>query len=184
MPARYKVNSRKAVEVILWLAERQDPIDFYHVLKVVFFADKFHLNNYGRPIVGDTYEAKNHGPVAKTIYDILKQDALELQALDAYSEGANAGPPFEIRNRYWVHPNRPADKKLLSRSDIEALQWAFEKYGAMSFRKLEQITHDDPSWKNAYNAGVIMAYEDFLDDGPSREARIEDLQETAPNVAF
>jgi uncharacterized phage-associated protein len=184
MPARYRVNTRKAVEVILWLAEKQAPIDFYHVLKVVFYADKYHLNAYGRPIVGDTYGAFNHGPVATTVYDILKQDALEVQAFDAYTEGSNDNLPFEVRDRYWVHPKREANKLLLSKSDMEALDWAFGEYGSLPFKKLERLTHDEPSWKNAYNSGNFMLYEDLVDDGPSKANRIEDLEETASNIAF
>lgn len=41
----------------MWLAEKHTPIDFYHVLKVVLFADKYYLNTYGRPTPGDIYEA-------------------------------------------------------------------------------------------------------------------------------
>jgi hypothetical protein len=49
-------------------------VDFHTVLKVLFFADVNHLNNYGRPIVGDDYVALPHGPVPQTTYDILKAD--------------------------------------------------------------------------------------------------------------
>src|SRR4051794_37148117 len=98
MSAVYRVNPRKALEVILWLAHRQSPIDFYHILKMVYFADKYHLNIYGRPVVGDRYEAKNYGPVPTAVYDILKGDGLALQALDEYAESPNDGQPFRVEN--------------------------------------------------------------------------------------
>src|SRR6476620_7082417 len=121
MSALYRVNPRKALEVILWMTEQQRPIDFYHILKVIYFADKYHLNAYGRPVLGDTYDALSHGPVARTVYNLLKGDGLELQALDEYSGGLNDQDPFEVKGRYWVYGNRPCNRGALSESDIEAL---------------------------------------------------------------
>jgi uncharacterized phage-associated protein len=83
MHAWYNVNTRKALETILWFVQRQGwPIDFFYILKALFFADKKHLNEYGHPILGDTYEAYLHGPVARTVYSLMKQDdPLETQFL-------------------------------------------------------------------------------------------------------
>jgi uncharacterized phage-associated protein len=125
----YRVNPRKALEVVLWLTERRNPIDFYHILKVIYFSDKEHLDTYGRPVVGDVYDAFNHGPVGRTVYNLLKGDGLELQALDAYSPGSNDDAPFTVKDRYWVHANRRWNRDLLSESDIQALSRAYETYG-------------------------------------------------------
>ena len=41
----------------------------------MFFADKEHLLDYGRPITGDSYVAMEHGPVPTSTRDILKFDS-------------------------------------------------------------------------------------------------------------
>ena len=56
--ARYAVHTAKAVETIVWLANAKPGIDVYHVVKCAFFADKDHLNRFGRPIAGDDYDAE------------------------------------------------------------------------------------------------------------------------------
>src|SRR5690606_9928660 len=78
---RFRTNPEKALEVILWFASKREGIDFHSILKLLFFADKYHLNGYGRPIVGDQYKALPYGPVAQTTYDILKREPLVLEEL-------------------------------------------------------------------------------------------------------
>lgn len=67
MTIQFRTNARKALEVILWFAQR-GRTDFHGILKLLFFADKHHLNAYGRPIVGDQYKALPYGRVAQTTY--------------------------------------------------------------------------------------------------------------------
>src|SRR5215216_2210354 len=117
MAIRFKTNPQKALEVILWFANARQGIDFHSVLKLLFFADKEHLNAYGRPIVGDRYNALPYGPVAQTTYDILKRDPLALESLGV--EDAS-DLPFEVRRGYRVYPKRAPDSRKLSESDLEA----------------------------------------------------------------
>ncbi len=91
MSIRFRFNAKKAVEVILWFAERRPGISFHTLLKLLFYADKRHLNRYGRPITGDDYIAMQYGPVASTTYDMLKGAPLALE----YLEGET---PFEVRD--------------------------------------------------------------------------------------
>ena len=44
----------------------------YHVLKVIYFADKEHLSKYGRLICDDSYVALTHVPVPRRFFDIIK----------------------------------------------------------------------------------------------------------------
>lgn len=185
MSAFYNVNPRKALEVILWMTGKRNPIDFYHILKIIYFADKYHLNAYGRPVLGDTYDALNHGPVARTVYNLLKGDGLEFQALDEYSMGLNDDMPIEVRGRYWVHGRRDWNQSLLSESDVEALTQAFNNYSAKSFRELERITHEERGWLNATAEGrSVMRYEDLVEDSLDKPDRLADIQEASRHVVF
>jgi uncharacterized phage-associated protein len=174
MRAWYNVNPHKALETIVWFANQRDPIDFYHILKVLFYADKYHLNKHGRPILGDTYEAFPHGPVARTVYSLLKRDdALEAQFLSDHARLAD-DDAFEVKRRYWVSPLRATDLRCFSRSDLEALEWSFRQYVDMSFDELEELTHKEPAWRNARESGGNMKYEDMLEGGENeRERNVE-----------
>ena len=41
-------------------------------LKLVYFADRYHLRRYGRPVIGDEYLAMQYGPVPSNTKDIAE----------------------------------------------------------------------------------------------------------------
>lgn len=172
MRARYPANMAKALEVVLWLADKDPEIDFHKILKLLFFADKYHLNKYGRPIVGGTYLADIYGPVSQPVYLILREEPLTAEMLER-----NGEPPFKVVSRYKVRAERSANRRLLSASDAEALDHAHRLYGHLSFREITELSHDEFAYQNA--DGGEMRYEDFLEDGPDREERAEDLAEVS-----
>jgi hypothetical protein len=176
---RYVPNTSKALEVILWLANREPGIDIYHLVKAAFYADKEHVSAYGRPISGDEYEAKAYGPLPRVIYGLLRHEPLEILAL-----GRNHGPlPFEIGNDFVVKAGREPNLRRLSESDQEALQRGLDIVRDKSFDELVDLTHDDPAYLNA--AGGTMDYRDFLSaDDPDRDAKAEDLSEVARYAVF
>jgi uncharacterized phage-associated protein len=183
MRARYSPNPEKALEVILWIANRQGGrSDFYHILKILYFADKYHLRLYGRPIVGDTYDARYHGPVARLVYNILKGDAYEWQALQETVDKSDLDNSFNT-DGYIAIKNRAADKDALSRSDIEALEVSFQKYSGMSFKELRELTHEERAWQEAWNTDRPLEYDTML-EGEVDSERIEDIVRTARQTAM
>src|SRR3712207_105870 len=71
----FTLNWAKAIEAVALLASKQPGIDVYRVAKVLFYAEKKHINRYGRPITGDTYKALAHGPVPSGIHDLIDKDS-------------------------------------------------------------------------------------------------------------
>jgi uncharacterized phage-associated protein len=177
MRIRFKTNAHKALEVILWFANKRPGIDFHGILKLLFFADKHHLNEWGRPIVGDNYHALPYGPVAQTTYDLLKREplALEFFRLEDF--------PFEVVGRYCVKPLREAGLGKLSESDIEALECTWAEYGGMSFDELTKLSHRHPAYKNAELRGSQqMHYADFLEGDNASDEVIADLAASAHRI--
>jgi uncharacterized phage-associated protein len=174
----FRNNPSKSLEVILWLANKRPGIDFHAILKLLFFADKEHLNEYGRPIVGGTYNALNYGPVSQPTYDILKRDPLAMEVL-----GADDGLPFKVEGGYRVFADRAADVRKLSKSDVEALELTWQKYSALDFDNLTRVSHEHPAYKNAEEIGrQRMLYEEFL-EGPNASLEVvEDLKAAAKRI--
>jgi hypothetical protein len=172
---RYVPSVAKALEVILWIAERRPGIDIYHLVKAAFFADKHHVAHYGRPIIGDVYRAAWFGPLPQVIYGLLRHEPIELLAL------AHNGPlPFQVDpGSYRVTAGRAPNTRKLSASDVEALEHGLKEVDGTSFNQLFEKTHRDPAYLNAI-AGT-MDYRDFIpQDDPQRKAKIEYLEEVAP----
>lgn len=178
----FQINFKKALEVILWLINKSPGLGFHAILKLLFFADKYHINKFGRPVVGDRYVAMQYGPVASVTYDILKGEmlAIEMSGEDPL--------PFEVRHQGspHVYPKRLPNLDMLSESDIEALDHSFNLYGSMNFQELSRISHNDPAYKNAELRGIntTIRYEDMIELSEHRERLIMDLKETATDLVF
>lgn len=174
----FRNNPAKSLEVILWLAHRRPGIDFHAILKLLFFADKAHLNEYGRPIVGGTYSALPYGPVSQPTYDILKGEPLAMEVL-----GLDEDRAFEVRQGYRVHANRNPDLSKLARSDVAVLEATLAQYGDLNFDALTRVSHEHPAYRNAEIEGrQRMAYEDFLEGVSATPEIIEDLRSSARRV--
>lgn len=175
----YIPSVTKALEVILWLADQRRGIDLYRVVKASFFADKYHIAQFGRPIVGDVYRAAWFGPLPQVIYGLLRHEPMEILAL------GNKGPlPFKVDDAsFCVHPEREANMDKLSESDIEALRHGLSEIDGKSFDELVEETHRDPAYRNARSG--TMDYRDFIPaSDPERRKKIAYLEEVADIAVF
>ncbi len=149
----FRFDSQKALEVILYIAEKARIPDVYHIGKVLYFADLSHLENYGRFICGDYYVAMKDGPVPSRVYDIIKdvrddrKDMILLAAKESFSV-----------NGYRVVPHRSAEKDFFSKSDLKCLDEAIHRYSSLPFGKLKDISHD-AAYETADMNGEISVFE-------------------------
>ena len=134
----FEFNRQKAIEAIVYLAERITDPTFHSINKLLYFADKTSLERYGRFISGDDYCAMELGPVPSKTYDLMKQGA------HTKEHG------FEVKG-YHVIPLREPDLDWFSESDIECLDKSIQMYGSVPFWKRKQDSHDQ-AWQKAWAA--------------------------------
>ena len=178
MPIKFKANHQKIIEAITWIARRLPGSSRYIILKALFYADKFHLQKYGRPVTGDTYIKMVAGPVASLAYDLIKRnDYLPLELLTAADNAFDSAkscskyPPVEAK--------RVPDMEWFSETDIECLEAAAVLCSDKGFSALKDATHQEAAWLAAPMNGE-MDFALFLDeDVPNREELLEYIAETA-----
>lgn len=139
----FRFDSRAAVEVILYLASLSHSPTSHRISKLLYFADRKHLERYGRLICGDTYIAMKHGPVPSGVYDMIKATRDGYIFVFPEAEGA-----FQVENNHHIVPLRPPDLDWLSDSDIECLKEAVEEFDEQSFGSLTSLSHDS-AWDAA-----------------------------------
>lgn len=150
----FKFNKAKAIEIVLYLSQKNScKIDKITLFKILFFADEYHLNKYGRPIFGGHYVALPKGPVPSEIDDLISSDKTNFKITD-----------------YWIEPKRDSDINLLSKSDIEAIEYSFNNYSKYSPFELSEISHKHIAWINArknksfFKNNPDILYEDIIND--------------------
>lgn len=132
----FEFNERKAIETILYLANRVSRSYKYNICKMLYLADKICLEKYGRFIFGESYSAMKEGATPSKSYDLLKQIAGE--CTDELCVEGNA-----------VIPSRDADLDYLSEADIECLDQTIAIYDRNP-RKMIRDAHDD-AWEKAWD---------------------------------
>ena len=177
---RFNLNEEKAIEALVWLANEKPGITFYYIVKVLFFADKIHLNKYGRPILGDQYVAMPHGPVPSTVYDMLGLDKFLDQDLTKMVEESLVIDGIKVTPT----PGRKPKLEVFSKSDIECLKESLATYGNMSFALLKRITHEEPAYIDAPANGQ-MDYLKMIDEtNPHRKEITKQLEEFSRHLSL
>ena len=168
-----KFDHRKALHAMLFVVTHlPKPANVYNVLKCLYYADRKHLQEYGRQIYGDTFYALEHGPVPSAAYEIIKyangRAKWDLQFPEA----------FELLDVNDIHVSArgPVDTELLSRSDMACLFDAARKYGTMSFGKLRKLSHQGKAFENTDSNGEMKLAEliDKLRDGEAVASHLKD----------
>ncbi len=178
---RYRINYAKAIEAIVWLAKQKPGIDIYHVVKVLFYADKKHLNKYARPILGDTYICANYGPLPSGIHDLITEDSwLSPDYLQIVADSVKIEKSPYIRITALREPNM----EYFSGTDIDCLEESLEENGERSFEELKEMTHNERCYlETDLNQPIDYALM-VENDNPNREEILKKMSETYSYIVF
>jgi hypothetical protein len=168
---RFKFSPSKTLAAVHWIVAQEQRIDLHKLLKACYFADKKHLNDYGRPIFGATYRAMRFGPVPLEIYEMAKGEALWLAEIDRDTY------PWRLQGFHIsLSDNAMPDVSSLSESDMECLDFGLSESKRMTFNERTAATHGY-DWQAA-DLGT-MRYEDMIEDSPKKDDLIRYLQENS-----
>jgi uncharacterized phage-associated protein len=163
----FPFSFKKATQALNFFArESGGYIDKLKALKLLYFADRYHLRKHGRAITNDTYFAMKLGPVASGMKDLA-----ELGPFLADEEREYAEQYLETPKPNLVSSIRSIDQSVLSKSDLEALHTVWKWVGHLNCSELVDLSHEYPEWKQheaelriSGISRVKMDYRDFLDD--------------------
>lgn len=153
-------NDEKIVETLLFVLNRVDYVDKHKLSKILYFADKSHLEKYGRTITGDSYVKMKFGPVPSRTYDLIKS-----------SFGGEV--PFHIDGQR-VIPDRHENIEELSESDVICLNASIKEYEDKDFSELVTLSHD-ASWHKA-EMNQHYSLDDFLETFENKETIKDHLE--------
>jgi len=162
----------KAIEAILFVATRLANPTFHSVSKVFYFADKKHLERYGRLICGDSYVAMKHGPVPSQTYDLMKASVGRGWVTPDQAELIQSA--FDVSSGCRIQAKRQPELKLLSESEIECLAESVTEYGGRSFGELTSLSHD-AAWNSA-DENELISIEEIAKTLPNSDALIVHLR--------
>lgn len=131
-------DKQRIIEVVLYILNKTGGIDYYHLFKILYFANQRSLVEWGQLMITDKFCALPHGPVPTELYNTIKgqQSVLPDMKKDIHVVD------------YYLLPKRESDADYLSKYDIEVLDECISKYGKMNFSELEKTSHTN-CWEKA-----------------------------------
>ena len=170
-------NCPKIREAILHIIRESDRkntrVTRFEIAKSLFFADRSHLNRYGRPVTFDKYVAMKDGPVPSFAYNILKHE--RGAARDAgiteplWQEESIGGGKY-----HYYGAIRDASDEVLSPTDFEELASGLQRVQKLGVTETWKLVHKDPAYLQAWpkdassNSSFPMKYA-LLFDKPNEE---------------
>lgn len=115
-----------------------------HLIKLLWAADRYHMRKYGRLVSEDTYVAMPKGPVASLALHIINDetDFIPTESVDYGRKYIKLG-----RDKLQVSSLEETNSDFLSQSDIESLDFAWDKFNDYDRFDLVEFTHRYPEWK-------------------------------------
>ncbi|MFI3262032.1 MAG: Panacea domain-containing protein [Rikenellaceae bacterium] len=155
-------NLEKSIHAALYVASKVKRKDFHKIFKVIYFADREHLSNYGVPITGDLYIAMSDGPVPSFLYDIFK--VIRGDSYYSKRDYSKFSQYFVVKNWNFIEPKTTANLDYLSESNIEELDKSIELYGSLSWDEIREKSHDY-AWRNTAKDHIISLEQIMLENG-------------------
>ena len=142
-------------EALIYIAKRMPKGDHYNTLKAIYFADKHHLEHYGRQIYDETYCALPYGPVPQAAYDATRVLIGERMFSD-FDDGALRAA-LRLQGHTFT-ALRDADFSKLSSTMVESLEWAVRYCRDMNFGQTKAASHDSAYERTPKNETIPLRY--------------------------
>jgi len=178
----FEFSIEKLVHAIAFFSKSGIPdLTKLKVAKLLYFADKEHLLEHGKPILGDVYWCMDFGPVP----------SFSMNEMSAAINGSEVALPREsdarvfervlnIKKLFHAYPRFEAkdgafDESVFSESERSALRYTTNLYGYKKAAELVELTHKEPTWiipNRGRKAGssALITYDLFF-EGASEKAR-------------
>ena len=147
-----KFDKEKLIEVVLYIINATKGLDYYHVFKILYFAQQKHLCKWGSRIVADDFVAMQYGPVPTQLYSAVCDKIAFAGELISLFKSSIEFAGKDASNT--LLPKRLPDMDYLSPADIESLDKSIAENKGLSFGELVDKSHDS-AWKAVSDCAVM-----------------------------
>lgn len=123
-----RYDKERLVEIVLYVLNKTGELDYYTLLKTIYFAELKHLAKWGQRITADDVCAMPYGPVLSHLLDAIKSDSHEPElsrmlksAFKFASEDASniMLPQNKSHDKIWLKNYREGKgKKVIATMDL------------------------------------------------------------------
>lgn len=127
-------------------------LDFIHLFKILYFAEREHYATYGKHLIKDTFCALERGPVPSFLYDAVKV-AIGVNSCPSQSPlriiASALSPAGGECCYYIIQAKEEPDMDELSRASIASLDKSIAENLSKDSKQLSIDSHDE-AWSEAW----------------------------------
>jgi uncharacterized phage-associated protein len=142
----------KLKAVLLYILDVCGSIDYFHIFKILYFADKKHYATYGKRIVNDTFCALQDGPVPTVLYNAIKiangkmKRPATASSLTMIADALSVNTDYD----YIISAKEKPDMDELAKTDIRFINESIQDNRNIPYGELSLKSHDT-AWAEAWN---------------------------------
>lgn len=141
----------KLKAVSLYILMECKELDFIHLFKILYFAERNHYANYGKHLVKDTFCALERGPVPSFLYDALKVATGQKPSTSKDETFlAQAFEQCEAECPYIIRGTELPDMDELSKAEIASINDSIKANISKTSWQLSDESHDS-AWHSAWS---------------------------------
>lgn len=154
MKSREQIGKIEAV-VLYVLQHFNEGVDYIKLFKIIYFAQKDYLANYGKVLCPDTFKARNYGPVPSLSDKVIKLVELQDDNSESYPDLLMFVQSIRVEDKKVFAINKP-DMDYLSSKECQCLdKWFNYCKNKDSVTELSPESHD-----SAYKAACKRSAKD------------------------
>lgn len=140
------------------------------LMKLCFYADKYHLEEYGKPIFNHSYTKLPRGPVPTWLYSIVRTSISGNYDYDFQEEVNVFNEYIGIQEvSYNKYPQviftkkQEFNNKFFSKTQLKILDRVIEEFRTITATEISELSHTTNAWKNV-EMNEQISYESMVDD--------------------
>lgn len=134
---------KKIESVVLYVLQNfKEGVDYIKLFKIIYFAQKDYLANYGKVLCPDTFKARTYGPVPALTDKVIKLVELQEEEIESYPDLKGYCDSIKVENQL-VFALASPDMDYLSKKECEYLdKWYNYCKDKDSKEELSPESHD------------------------------------------
>lgn len=141
---------KKIESVVLYVLHKfPEGVDYIKLFKIIYFAQREYLANYGKVLCPDTFKARTFGPVPALSDKVIKLVELENADVDSYPDLKDFCSSIRVKEQM-VYASVEPDMDYLSRKECEYLDKWYDYCKDKDSKKELSLESHDAAYQTAY----------------------------------
>lgn len=141
---------KKIESVVLYVLQYfKDGLDYIKLFKIIYFAQRDYLANYGKILCPDTFKARQYGPVPSLSDKVIKLVELESENITSYPDLKDFCESIKVENKL-VYALKSPDLDYLSKKERDCLDKSYNYCKDKDSKKELSPESHDTAYESAY----------------------------------